>query len=381
MNYLKPILYVLFGGLSLALCLGGNLPAIGLGQEAGPGTAAHVALILLGMLMITHGGDLFTDSAVAIARATRIPTVIIGGTLVSMATTFPEFMVSFTGAVRGVPAFAVGNALGSCCCNIGLIVGACGLLNGWFARRRDQDAGIPMHRTTITGAGLFMVAAGVLVLAFSLFDAGGALDKDGNAASYGIARWQAGVLFALFLGYLGYSLRIAYLSRFEARGSEDEEEVAEIREHLGRQVLLFVVGAAVVVLGSRLLVANARAVAVTLQVDELLIGLTVLAIGTSLPELTISVLAVVKQHGSLGIGNIIGANVLNIGWVVATCALWSPLEIKWQTVVLDGPVVLLLMAVLLLAGYRRERVSPRLGLALFAVYVAYLVLVVTLFGT
>ena len=390
MKYLKPILYVVFGGLALVLCWDGDLELsqqrdhlIGIftGTDAGPNTAAYLALLALGMLMITHGGDLFTDSAVAIARATRIPPVIIGGTLVSLATTFPEFMVSFTGAVRGKPEFAVGNALGSCCCNIGLIVGFCAILNGWVARKRGQTPGIPMHHTTILGPGLFMLAAAAIVYAFSAFDNGGVIDADGKPADYAITRWQAVILFAIFLAYLGYSLRIAYLSRYESRGTTEEEESEVIRENLGLQVLLFLLGAGVVVLGSRLLISNGEAVAVEMNVPKLLIGLTVLAVGTSLPELTISVLAVVKQHGSLGIGNIIGANVLNIGWVVASCALWAPLQIEWQTIVLDGLVVLLLMTVMLAAGYRRERVSPRLGLSLFAIYIAYMVLVVTFFGT
>ncbi|MFQ5733754.1 MAG: calcium/sodium antiporter [Planctomycetaceae bacterium] len=379
MKFLKPILYAFFGGLSLWLCAGDDLPAIGLGQTPGPDTAAHIALLLLGMVMITHGGDLFTDSAVAIARATRIPPVIIGGTLVSLATTFPEFMVSFTGAVSGVPDFAVGNALGSCCCNIGLIVGLCAVLNGWIARKRREDPGIPMHQMTIIGPGLFMLGAGLLVFAFSLFDNAGLVDDGKRPILFAISRWQAGTLFAVFLAYLGYSLRIAYLSRFESRGTAEEEESKEIREHLGIQLLLFLIGAALVVLGSRFLVANAKAVAETMEVPERVIALTVLAIGTSLPELTISVMAVVKQHGSLGIGNIIGANVLNIGWVVATCAFWAPLPIRRQTVLLDAPVVLLLMSVMLVAGYRKERVSPRLGMALFGIYLAWLlVLMVSL---
>lgn len=109
--------------------------------------------IALGMLSITKGGDLFTDSSVEIARLTRIPPVIIGATIVSMSTTFPELMVSVTSTLSGKGDLAVGNALGSCLCNIGLIIGSCALLNGFLARRRNTDRAIPVSRFTIVGPG------------------------------------------------------------------------------------------------------------------------------------------------------------------------------------------------------------------------------------
>jgi cation:H+ antiporter len=380
MKYVKPALFVLLLLAAILLSLDGDLLRIGIGADPGPSLTACGVLLALGMLVITVGGDIFTESAVAIARATRIPPVIIGGTLVSMATTFPEFMVSFTGALRGQPDFAVGNALGSCVCNIGLIVGLCGLLNGWVTRKTNDPKGIPINRVTILGPGIFMLVAGLLIYAFSWFDDGGLPPLDDEPMTLAVARWQAGVLALVFVAYLGYSARIAYMSRFEIAGSEAEAEAAEIRRHLGLEFLYFLLGAAVVVVGSRMLIANAEFTAAELGVPKLWIGLTVLAIGTSLPELTISVLAVVKRHGSLGLGNIIGANILNIGWVMASCAGWEPLRIRRQTVLLDGPVMLLLMAVLLAGAYRRQRVSPRLGCWCFGIYVAYLALIATLFN-
>jgi cation:H+ antiporter len=380
MKYVKPALLVLLVLAAGWLCLDGDLLRIALGVDSGPTLTACVVLLALGMVVITYGGDLFTESAVAIARATRIPPVIVGGTLVSMATTFPEFMVSFTGAVQDKPDFAVGNALGSCVCNIGLIVGLCGLLNGWVSRKTNDPKGIPINRVTILGPGVFMLVAGLLVYAFSWFDDGGIAPEAGEPMTLAISRWQAGVLALMFVAYLGYSARIAYLSRYEIRGSEAEAEAEEFRRHLALEFLYFLLGAAVVVIGSRMLIANAEKTAADLGVPPLWIGLTVLAIGTSLPELTISVLAVVKRHGSLGLGNIIGANILNIGWVMASCAAWSPLRIREQTVLLDGPVMLLLMIVMLAGAYRRERVSPRLGCWLFGIYIAYFVAIATLFN-
>jgi cation:H+ antiporter len=356
---------------------------VAVGLDAAGSTGLNVLLLLAGMAVITKGGDLFTDSAVAIARATRIPPVIVGATIVSMATTFPEFMVSLAGSLSGNPGFAVGNALGSCCCNIGLIVGSCALLKGFLAKRRGEEPGIPVSRVTLLGPGLFMLAAGSSVWLFSSFDAGGASIKPGGPPSeYGIARWQAGLLVALLVGYLAYSLRSALQARFEGELEADEEEAAdqEIVANMGRVLVSFLIGAALVVLGSKLMVSNAEQIAIEMGVPKLIIGLTVLAIGTSLPEFTISLLAVIKGHGALGIGNIIGANVLNICWVVATCALISPLPIQSQTVILDAPCVLLLMILLPALAYRHERISTASGAVLLTVYLAYMAILIGFFS-
>lgn len=346
-----------------------------LGLEAPESNVLCVILILVGMALITKGGDLFIDSAVAIARATRIPPVIIGATIVSVATTFPEFMVSLTSTLRKEHGLAVGNALGSCCCNIGLIVGTCAILKGILAKKRNEEAGIPVNRVTLLGPGLFMLMAGVAVWCFSMFDNAGLMKPNGDPVRFALLRWQGAVLVVLLFFYLGYSLRTALKARFETTMTEEESEAEEtIREQMGKQLVMFVLGALLVVLGSRLMVASAAHLAREFGISELIVGLTVLAIGTSLPEYTISVMAVIKGHGSLGIGNIIGANVLNICWVVATCALINPLPIDRQTIILDGPVMLLLMITLLALGWKRERISMSNGVVLCSIFLVYYII-------
>ena len=320
-------------------------------------------VLAAGASLIMRGGYLFTVCAVAIAQTTRFPMAIIGATVVSVATTFPEFMVSLTGALRGKPDFAVGNALGSCQCNIGLIVGTTALLKGFLAWKRGTEPGIPAGRGTLYGPGFFMLTAGVCVWGCSSFDSG-----DPNL-KYGIAPWQAVVLISIFVVYVGYSIVTAFQAHEESHEEVDEEIVAGIR----RQVTYFLVGAGLVALGSRLMVANATSIAAQLGWPERVVGLTVLAVGTSLPEYVVSAMAVWKGHGALGIGNILGANILNICWVVATCALIGPLPIRENTLFLDGPVALGLMFLLLLFGWRRERISARSGAVLFAVYLTYIV--------
>ena len=330
-------------------------------------------LILLGMISITKGGDLFTDSAVEIARLTRIPPVIIGATIVSMSTTFPELMVSVTSTLSGKGDLAVGNALGSCLCNIGLIIGSCALLKGFLSWKRNTESGIPVSRFTIVGPGFFMLFSGVLVWLFSLFSTGGATTQAGVPAEYAIVRWQAAVLFCILVAYIIYTLRVAMASRHDfGEEQEDAPQVDNLSTYSFKLALIFLGGAALVILGSKLLVTNAVQVARYFEVSELLIGLTILAVGTSLPELTISVLSIVKGHGALGTGNIIGANVLNINMVIATCALIHPLPIQRQTVVLDGPVVILLMLAMLGLSWMRKQISTVSGFVLLLIYLVYL---------
>jgi cation:H+ antiporter len=380
MNFRLLALYLLLLPIAVFLAAGPNFLQVMFGLKAAGSLVANLVLLGLGMLLITHGGDLFTDSAVDVARVTRVPPVIIGATIVSMATTFPEFMVSLTGTLRGHPDFAVGNALGSCCCNIGLIIGSCALINGYLAPRRGTQTGIPASRLTLRGPGAFMLVAGVAVWAFSLFDNAGLVDENGNTVPFAIARWQAGVLVVLLVAYLGYSLRTALQARFAEVTRTEAEADQEAERRIIQIVVLFAVGAGLVVVGSKLLVENSVQIAFAMGVPKLIVGLTVLAIGTSLPEFTISLLAVLKGHGALGIGNIIGANVLNICWVVATCALIKPLPIQWQTVVLDGPVVLLMMTLLIGLAWKNERFSMRSGAVLITVYALYYVFMFAFFG-
>jgi len=344
------------------------------GSSAATAMWAVVLLILAGLAAITKGGDLFTDSSVDVARITRIPPVIVGATVVSMATSFPEFMVSIMGTLSGTPDFAVGNVVGSCLCNIGLIIGVCAILQGFLAKKRGLTKGIVADRAMLKGPGMFMLATALITCVFSLTDSGGALSSGANA-KYGLARWQAVVLLGGMFWYLGWSIRLAGKARQQT--SEDEAGVDEQSQPTSWKVVAkvastFILALIVVMLGSRLLIANGEALALYFGVPKLVLALTLFAIGTSLPELTISLIAVLKGHEALGIGNVIGSNVLNICWVLATCAVVEPLPISRQTVFVDLPVTLLLSGILLAFPWKKERISSRAGWCLLAVYVMHL---------
>lgn len=219
---------------------------------------------------------------------------------------------------------------------------------------------------------MFMLGSCVLPCVFSLFSAGGA-ELDGVPSAFGLSRWQAAILLVGMFWYLAYSVRTARLARFEALLDQSPDSPRVTAAAIVTTTVTFVVASLVVVLGSRLLVCNGEALALRMGVPKLVLGLTLFAVGTSLPELTISLIAVLKGHEALGIGNIIGSNVLNICWVLATCALVTPLPIATQTVVVDLPVTLLLTVLLLVLPWKSERISTGAGWLMLGIYLAHLV--------
>jgi len=348
-----------------------DIVSILLGSEPAASVWAILLLITGGLLAIVKGGDLFTDSSVHIARMSRIPPVIVGATIVSMATSFPEFMVSLTGTLAGSAEFAVGNVVGSCLCNIGLIIGVCAIVRGVIAKRTQTEPGISASREMLAGPGMFMLGTAVLTCVFSCFDSGSV------NAGYGLARWQAAILLVGMFWYLAWSVRLASRARYETSLNEDADTPKTTAMEILRVAAVFVLACGIVVIGSRLLVTNGEALALRLGVPKLVLGLTLFALGTSLPELTISLIAVLKGHEALGIGNIVGSNILNICWVLATCAVIKPLPIELQTVLVDLPVTLLLTVMMIALPWKSQRISTSAGWALLIVYLMHLVGVTT----
>ena len=256
-----------------------------------------VLLIAAGFALVAKGGDLFVDSSIRIGRALRIPRFVIGGTLVSLATTAPELVVSATAATLGDSGIALGNAVGSCICNIGLIVGTVALIMP-----------VEVEKADFVRRAAWMVGAGLLVVGFS-WDL--TLDR-----VYGL------VLLALAAAYLVWDLVGILRSR---RASA--EEAADADGGLAGAVGWFAVGGACVLAGSRLLVDSGRGLAEAFGVPSAIIGFSVIAIGTSLPELVTGVTAARKGAPDLSLGNIVGANVLNLLLIVGLSGTIQPLAL------------------------------------------------------
>ena len=312
-----------------------------------------VLLFLVGLLLIVKGGDWFLDGAVWIAEATGVPRFIIGATIVSLATTLPELTVSVTGVLQGEVDLAVGNAVGSVTANLGLILGISVVcLPSVVSKRQFNMKAVLM----VTGAALLVVLCrgGVLPFLPSL------------------------ALFAVFAVYLWNNIVDARTGMAESRTEHPGRRTVSHRQ-MAMKLSLFVVGIAAVVVGSRLLISYGSELALLLGVPASIIGVTMVAIGTSLPELVTTLTAIAKKEASMSVGNIIGANVIDLTLILPVCSAVSGgrLTIGQQTTALDLPACLVLCCVAVLPPLFKGkfyRWQGALMLALYAIYVVVLVL-------
>jgi len=329
--------------------------------DAGFPIWANILLLLVGLAIVTKGADKFVDSAVAIAERTGVTKVIIGATIVSLGTTFPEFSVSVMAGFFDRPQTTMGDAIGSTICNIGLILGTCLLIRPVMVSRR-----------LYWQQGAIMVLAGVVIVLLSI---------DG-----GLSRWDALILTAGLAGYIYFSVRQARAARRNAKDSvagveQTLEMVAAPAYSLKRAVVWFILGAVAVVIGATLVVQNAEVVARWLGIPELVIGLTVVALGTSLPEYVTGLTATIKGHGEITVGNMIGADILDIFWVRGLGGIgFFLLPVERQTMLLDYPVMLTVMALLVIFGATGKQLTRWEGGVLLAIYGIYLALMFRFFA-
>ncbi len=308
-----------------------------------------ILLFLLGLLLIVKGGDWFLDGAVWIAEATGVPRFIIGATIVSLATTLPELTVSITGVIQGEVDLAVGNAVGSVTANLGLILGISVFCLPSVVNRKQFNL-----------KALLMVSGAALLF---LLCRGGSLPVIASL-----------LLFVVFGVYLVNNI-------VDARAGMAEERKSHRRTVSHRQMYmklgLFVVGIAAIVAGSQLLIKYGSELALLLGVPSSIIGVTMVAIGTSLPELVTTLTAIAKKEASMSVGNIIGANVIDLTMILPVCSAVSTasgdqLTIGLQTTTLDLPVCLGICLLAVLPPLIQGKFYRWQGALMLGMYGAYL---------
>ena len=314
-----------------------------------------VILFAIGLVLLIKGGDWFVDGATGIARRFRLPDIIVGATVVSIGTTLPEVMVSATGALGGQGAMAYGNAIGSIICNTTLISAISVAVNPG-----------PVNTKTMKMPVIFFFASAAIycVAAYLLGE---------------FPRWLGIVMLAIFVTYMLITVRQGLKNPDAAH---EEEEGGESKpKSLWLELLLLVGGAAIIAVGADLLVDNGTFIAQELGVPETVIALTFVALGTSLPELVTTITSLRKGHASLGIGNVIGANIFNLVLVSGVSVTLAPFEVPVgntlfgmnSSLVLDMPLMIAVMALLTIPALLRKKLSRWQGIALLAIYAAFCV--------
>lgn len=313
-----------------------------------------ILLFIVGLVLLIKGGDWFVDGATGLAHRFHIPEILIGATVVSIGTTLPEVMVSATSAVAGHGEIAYGNAIGSIICNTSLIAALTVAIRP--AKINKKPLSLPVI--------FFYIAA--------IFYAIVAYTQGFFSRTIGF------VLVGLFVIYMVISVVEALKN---AKGSHEEEEEEAPKNSLGKEILLLLVGAALIAVGARLLVDNGIIIAEKLGVPESVIALTFVALGTSLPELVTAVTSLLKGHGALSLGNIIGANLFNLVLVSGVSTVLSPFGIPQEkqafgmnaSLAIDIPVMFAVMSLLVIPALFRGKLSRVQGIALLAIYAGYCV--------
>lgn len=326
-----------------------------------------IVLFIIGLVLLIFCGDWFVDGATGIARKFHIPELIIGATVVSIGTTLPEVMVSADAAIKGQGATAYGNAIGSIICNTALILAITIAVKPSKVDKKSLK----------TPVIFFFVAALIYVLNAYIF-------KRFSLAS-GI------VLLLVFVIYMIYTVittkkrmaqEVKTTEPVEENQNEEEEEENEKKEKpVWQNILLLVVGAIGIAFGANLLVDNGVIIAGAMGVPESVIALTMIALGTSLPELVTAITSLVKGHGSLSLGNIIGANFFNLVLVSGISTTLSPFDLPVEktigglnaSLVVDLPLMIIVMLIVTIPALIKGKLTRAQGIILLVLYASFLV--------
>ncbi len=295
-------------------------------------------LLVLGFVMLIKGADFFVEASSSVARMLRVPSIIIGLTIVAFGTSAPELAVSTTASLAGNNEIAVGNVIGSNIFNLLVVLGACGTIHAFKVRLRWDF--------------IASIAVGVILLAMIFGD-------------LFLSRMEAFILLGLFAAFLILTVRDALINRVEA-----EENAATLS--LLRCVVYIAGGLTAIVWGGDLVVDCASEIALNFGLSQTLVGLTVVALGTSLPELVTSVVASRKGENGLAVGNVIGSNIFNIVMVLAVSAAVKPIVVN-RFAVIDAACLVVFSLITLALCKSRERLSRLEGLIMLGMYAAYLI--------
>lgn len=306
-----------------------------------------VLLFLLGFILITKGADIFINYTVIIGKKTNISELILGATIVSFATTLPELTVSLFASIDGHTTMSLGNAIGSIICNTGLVLGLVSFISPF-----KVDKNMFMSRSIILLVSIIMLIV---------------LGIDGN-----IDKRDGFILLIVLAIYMYTNYKGVSNENKKNKMISNSKERTSLFEGL-KIIIFFIVGLVMMVIGSKLLVDNGVEIAKFIGIPQGVISLTVIALGTSLPELVSSITAIRKNHHAISVGNVLGANILNIVSVVSISSIPNTIPILSQTIKVDLPFMILLLLVLILPTLKNNKLYRYQGLSLLVIYFTYII--------
>lgn len=320
----------------------------------------YFALLILSFVVLFKCADLFVSGAVGIAHVTRIPKMVVGIVLVGLATTAPEFGVSVQAAFLGHPEIALGNAIGSVICDDGVALALAAVFSA---------SAIMVNCRLLRTAAVFLLSIDVMAYL---------LARNGT-----VGRLEGIVFIFILCLYYIYIIRKRDSRLVEERaippGEEKADQPPKAVFSMKRSLVLFLIGIAGVAISSRVVIWASINIARHFSISETIIGLTIIAIGTSLPEISTCITAARRGEGEIAVGDIIGADILNILWIIGVSSIANPITVDLEVINFTFPYMILIVAVMLVSVHIGCRLTKAKGAVLFALYILYFFLTILLF--
>ena len=304
------------------------------------GIGIQFILLIVGFVLLIKGSDFFVDGSSNIASILKIPTLIVGLTIVAFGTSAPEAAVSITSSLSGNNALAVSNVIGSNLFNMMLIIGLCALLRELKIGRDVLNKDLP-----------FLVVITAILSGFIII-------------GWSISRVEGIILFLLIIVYVSYLV-------YSAKKTKEAQIVEKPKMGLLRSIIYIIGGMAGIIIGADFVVDSASYIAMAFGMSETLVGLTIVAIGTSLPELVTSLTALKKEENQLIIGNVIGSNIFNILFVLGASSIISPITIN-PNMLIDVALMLVVTILFFIFGKTQDKYDKKEGFVLVALFIAYM---------
>ena len=326
-------------------------------MKIGEGRKMDYLLLILGFILLIKGADYFVDGSSSVAKLLKVPSIIIGLTVVAFGTSMPELSVSVTAAIKGNNDLAVSNVLGSNIFNLLVVLGCCALVNPVRAKWSLLKKEFPFS----------IFIAVILLLLNSDFSITKVLSGEGK---YVLGRWGGLLFLVLFAVFLYATVKTALRSRNEVMEEEEDYKLLSPAKSAG----YILVGLAGIIWGGDLVVDSASSIAVSFGLSQTFIGLTIVALGTSLPELVTSVVAARKGENDLAVGNVVGSNIFNILLILGVSATITPIVLD-ITAVYDTMILIVASIIVYVAAISKREIHRKEGVLFLVAYLAFFIYV------
>lgn len=331
-----------------------------------------IILLLVGFVLLVKGADVFVDGSSSIARKFGIPSIIVGLTIVAIGTSLPEAAVSISAAMKGSNEIAISNVVGSNMFNILVVLGLVSLIATTNVSKDVLKRDLPICSLLIVLMSVFVMDEffkGNFKNPFAV--------KNANIKAGVIGRIEGLILLLIFIAFLVIAVISALNSIKKGTIEKDDKDEKKKEVSMGLSVVYIVVGIAAIKFGGDFVVDNARTIALKLGMSETLVGLTIVAVGTSLPELVTSIVAIAKGENDMALGNVVGSNIANVGFVIGASALINPITCTMTSMV---NLVLTALVTLLIFAFaatkeKIDRLEGLISMVLYGMFMAYSIII------